>query len=49
MPDDVATGGESLPTEEAAKEFGNACKVHRCIQVSPERESGRGFFFGAAD
>jgi hypothetical protein len=41
----VAKGGEILPTEEAAKEFGNACKVHRCIQVSPERESARGFFF----
>src|ERR1700740_1367749 len=41
---DVAAGGASLPTEEAAKEFGNACKVHRCIQVSPERRKAFGAF-----
>jgi hypothetical protein len=46
MPDDVATGGEILPTEEAAKEFGALpAKAVRCIQVSPEHESVRGFFF----
>jgi hypothetical protein len=50
MPDDVATGGSNASRQKKPrKNLANACKVHRCIQVSPERESVRGFFLSDQD